>query len=120
MGSAADIDLRSLALEAKVSKHNEAFQPMGRIGRIRIGVGARFTPQEKVKYFIELVVPLSSSSNFYLKELNRNLEVLKRLEDEGFSMNLQEDGSFCCELQTKSKDITSIYEKTVSLCDKYA
>lgn len=116
MRSADKIDAERLKREARIAEHGEAYQPMGRRDGIRIGVGARFTPPDETDYFIEVVVPVSTGQGVDLEEMEAKLNVLRRLQEEGFSLISQEDSSISCELQTQGEDLVRDYENAISCC----
>ncbi len=116
--SAAKIDVEGLARKAKSSEHNEAYQKMWEQDRIRIGAGARFTTQDGTAFFIEVVVPIYSGSQVDLEAVEGKLEILRRLEEEGFSLNCHDDMSFSCELVTRKNDVENQYTRVVSLVER--
>lgn len=118
MRSAAEIDVEGLAREAKSSEYNEAYQKMWEQDRIRIGAGARFTTQDGTAFFIEVVVPIYSSPQVDLEAVERKLEILRRLEEEGFLLDCQDDMSFSCELLTRKDDVENEYARAVSLVER--
>jgi hypothetical protein len=117
LNSAVEIDKKRIEREARSSEHNEAYQPMWERDGIRIGVGARFIDPDETTFFIELVVPICTDSQVDLEILEGRLEILRRLEEETFSLTCQDDSSFCCELATRKNDIENEYIRAVSLVE---
>ena len=118
MRSAAEIDTERLAREARGSEHNEAYQPMGKLDGISMGVGARTATRGETDFFIEILIPFCSGSQVDLDGLEGKLEILRRLEEEGFSLNCQDDMSFSCELVTRKNDVENEYTRAVSLVER--
>lgn len=118
MRSAAEIDTERLAREARDSEHNEAYQPMGKLDGISMGVGARATARGETDFFIEILIPFCSGSQVDLDGLEGKLEILRRLEEEGFSLNCQDDMSFSCELVIRMNDVETEYTRAVSLVER--
>ena len=118
LSSAVEIDKKRIEREARSSEHNEAYQPMWERDGIRIGVGARIIDPDETTFFIEVVVPICTDSQVDLKRLVGRLEILRRLEEETFSLTCQDDSSFCCELVTRKNDIEKGYVRAVSLVER--
>jgi hypothetical protein len=116
--SAAEIDTERLVREAKSSKHNEAYQRLWERDGMRIGAGAQFTAQGKIVFILEVVIPFCSGSQVDLDRIEGKLEVLKGLEEVGFSLTCQDDMSFSCELVIRKDDLEGAYERAVSLLDR--
>jgi hypothetical protein len=117
--AADEIDMERLASEARISEHGEAYQPMGKRGDIRFGVGARLIAPDETAFFIEVVLPVASGSRVDLGELEEKLGTLRRLEEGGFTPTLQEDGGVVCELLTRGEDLQGEYERAVSLIEAH-
>ena len=105
-------------MEARVSEHNEAYQPMGRLDGIRIGVGAKFPPPDETTFFMEVVIHLNTGPGPDLKELERNLETMRGLEATGFSLNIQDDGGFICEFVNQRDGLEEAYDQVTLLFGK--
>ena len=118
LSSAVEIDKKRIEREARSSEHNEAYQPMWEQDGIRIGVGARLIDPDETTFFIEVVVPICTDSQVDLERLEGRLEILRRLEEETFSLTCQDDSSFCCELATRKNDIENEYMRAVSLVER--
>jgi hypothetical protein len=116
--SAVDIDKKRIEREARSSEHNEAYQPIWEQDGIRIGVGARFINPDKTPFFLEVVVPICSDSQVNLERLEGRLEILRRLEEEAFSLTCQDGSSFCCELVTPINDIENECMRAVSMVER--
>ena len=115
MKPSAEIDISRLEREAGASEHGEAYRAMGRLGDVRIGVGARHLAPDETVFFIEVVVPFTSGPRADLEELEKRLRTLRRLEEGGFTPTLQEDGDFVCELPSRGEDLQGEYERTLTL-----
>lgn len=111
----AEIDKERLVREARGLEHNEAYQPMGKLDGISVGVGARATAREEPAFFIEVLIPICSGPQVDLDELDGKLEILRRLEEEGFSLTCQDDMSFSCELTTRGEELEEGYKQAVSI-----
>jgi len=109
------IDTDNLAEDAKVSEHGEAYQQMGSLNGISVGVGAREAPQGEPAYFIEFLIPVCSGSDVDLERLAWTLEVLKRLEEKGYSLTCQDDMTFSCELTTRGEKLEGEYDRATSM-----
>ena len=79
----------------------------------RIGIGARVNGG--LVYFVEVVVPVTSGPQVELGEMERRLDVLKRLEKEVFTLTPQEDGSVSGELLVSMAGLKEAYERALSL-----
>lgn len=119
MRSVAEIDRDRLEREARCSEHGEAYQPMGKLDEISIGVGARSTAPNETAFFIEVLVPFCSGSQVDLEGLEGKLEILRRLEEGGFSLTCQDDMSFSCELVTRRDDVENEYIRAVSMVERF-
>jgi hypothetical protein len=108
-----NIDEKRLAEEARASEHGEAYRAMAKSDGYRIGIGARVNGG--LVYFVEVVVPATSGPQVELGEMERSLDVLKRLEEEGFTLTPQEDGSISGELLVQEGELERGYERAVSL-----
>lgn len=115
MRSAAEIDTERLAREARGSEHNEAYQPMGKLDGISMGVGARATTRGEAAFFIEVLIPFCSGSQVDLDGLAGMLEILRRLEKRSYSLTCQDDMSFSCELTTRGEELEGEYERAISI-----
>ena len=113
MASSDSIDEERLAEEARASEHGEAYRAMAKSGAYRIGIGARVNGG--LVYFVEVVVPATSGPHVELGEMERSLEVLKRLEEEGFTLTPQEDGSISGELLVREGELKKSYQRAVSI-----
>ena len=113
MTSSDSIDVERLAEEARASEHGEAYKAIAKNEDYRIGIGARVNGG--LVYFIEVVVPVTSGPQVELGEMERSLDVLKRLEKEGFTLTPQEDGSISGELLVHEDELERGYERTISL-----
>ena len=113
MVSSDCIDVERLAEEARASEHGEAYRAMAKSDAYRIGIGARVNGG--LVYFVEVVVPVTSGPQVELGEMERSLDVLKRLEKEGFTLTPQEDGSISGELLVSKARLEEAYERALSI-----
>ncbi len=107
------IDGDRLAEEARASEHGEAYRAMEKSDDYRIGIGARVNGG--LVYFVEVVVPVTSGPQVELGEMERRLDVLKRLEKEGFTLTPQADGSISGELLVFKARLEEAYERALSI-----
>ena len=113
MATSDNIDERRLAEEARASEHGEAYRAMAKSDEYRIGIGARVNGG--LVYFVEVVVPVTSGPQVELGEMERSLDVLKRLEEAGFALTPQEDGSISGELLVQEDELEEAYERALSI-----
>lgn len=113
MASSDSIDEERLAEEARASEHGEAYRAMAKSDEYRIGIGARVNGG--LVYFVEVVVPATAGPQIELGEMERRLDVLKRLEEEGFTLTPQEDGSISGELLVQKGELERGYERAASI-----
>ena len=113
MATSDNIDEKRLAEEARASEHGEAYRTMEKIDEYRIGIGARVNGG--LVYFVEVVVPVTSGPRVELGEMERSLDVLKRLDEEGFTLTPQEDGSISGELLVPEDELERGYARVVSI-----
>ena len=113
METSDNINEKRLAEEARASEHGEAYRAMAKRDSYRIGVGARVNGG--LVYFVEVVVPVTSGPQVELGEMERRLDVLKRLEGEGFTLTPQEDGRISSELLVQVGELEQGYQRAVSL-----
>jgi hypothetical protein len=113
LATSDNIDEKRLAEEARASEHGEAYRAMEKIDEYRIGIGARVNGG--LVYFVEVVVPVTSGPRVELGEMERSLDVLKRLDEEGFTLTPQEDGSISGELLVPEDELERGYERVVSI-----
>ena len=113
MASSDSIDVERLAEEARASDHGEAYMAMVKSEDFRIGIGARVNGG--LVYFVEVVVPVTSGPQVELGEMERSLDVLKRLEEEGFTLTPQEDGSISGEFLVSKARLEEAYEGALSI-----
>ena len=113
MATSDNIDEKRLAEEARASEHGEAYRAMVKNDSYRIGVGARVNGG--LVYFVEVVVPVTSGPQVELGEMERRLDILKRLEGVGFILTPQEDGNIGGELLVPVGELDQGYQRAVSL-----
>ena len=113
MATSDSIDGERLAAEARASEHGEAYRAMAKSDAYRIGVGARVNGG--LVYFVEVVISVTSGPQVELGEMERSLDVLKRLEKEGFTLTPQEDGSISGELLVSKAGLEEAYERVLSI-----
>lgn len=113
MAASDNIDEKRLAEEARASEHGEAYKAMAKRDSYRIGVGARVNGG--LTFFVEVVVPVTSGPQVELGDMERRLDVLKRLEGEGFTLTPQEDGSISGELLVQVDELEQGYERALSI-----
>jgi hypothetical protein len=113
LATSDNIDEKRLAEEARASEPGEAYRAMAKSGEYRIGIGARVNGG--LVYFVEVVVPATSGPQVELGEIEKRLVVLKQLEDEGFTLTPQEDGSISGELLVQKGELEKGYQRAVSL-----
>jgi hypothetical protein len=115
MRPSTEIDADRLADEARGSEHGEAYQQMGGLNGIGVGVGAREASRGEPEYFIEFLIPVCSGSEVDLDRLAWTLEVLKGLEERGYSLTCQDDMTFSCEITTRGEKLEGEYDRAISL-----
>jgi hypothetical protein len=115
MKPSTEIDTDLLAREAKASEHGEAYQQMGRLNGIGLGVGARETSRGEPEYFIECLIPICPDSEVDLGRMAWILEVLRGLEEGGYSLTCQDDMTFSCELTTRGEKLEGEYDRAISM-----
>ncbi len=113
MASSDSLDVERLAEEARASEHGEAYRAMAKSEDYRIGIGARVNGG--LVYFVEVVAPVTSGPQVELGEMERSLDVLKRLEKEGFALTPQEDGSISGEFLASKARLEEAYERVLSI-----
>jgi hypothetical protein len=113
LATSDSIDVDLLAEEARASEHGEAYRAMAKNEEYRIGIGARVNGG--LVYFVEVVVPITSGPQVELGEMERSLDVLKRLEKEGFTLTPQEDGSISGEFLISKARLEEAYERALSI-----
>jgi len=113
LATSDNIDERHLTKEARASEHGEAYRAMEKSDGYRIGIGARVNGG--LVYFVEVVVPATSGPQVELGEMERSLDVLKRLEEEGFTLTPQEDGSISGELLVFKARLEEAYERALAI-----
>jgi hypothetical protein len=116
--SADEIDTESLVRKAESSKHNESYQQLWEGGGLRIGAGVRVANRGKPVFFLEAVIPFCQGPKVDLDRMEKMLEILRELEEEGFSLTCQNDMSFNCELVIRKDDLERVYERTASFLGK--
>jgi hypothetical protein len=107
------IDTKTLAEEAKASKHKETYRLLEKNQNYRIGVGARADSPDAPSFFIEVVINLSSgSSEVDLSRLEKSLHCLKMLQAKGYSLTYQDGNSISGE---KTKTIQNPNEEYLTI-----
>ena len=115
MRPSTEIDADRLADVARGSEHGEAYQQMGRHKGIGVGVGAREASRGEPVHFIEFLIPVCSGSEVDLDRLAWTLEVLKSLDERGYSLTCQDDMSFSCELTLPGEELVGEYERALTM-----
>jgi len=112
--------IHTLREEAEKSGDNEAFTVLAKIGDCRIGMGARLESSGEPTFFIEVLVSLCTGNDHVnLNIMERKLSLLKRLHQEGYVLDCEEDGCVSCELTVQSKSLTAECMSASSILEKY-
>ncbi|XHH08930.1 MAG: hypothetical protein ACFCUE_15405 [Candidatus Bathyarchaeia archaeon] len=106
------IDTNNLQKMAQASEDKEAYQLIAKTGRYRIGVGARLPQHAQTPvFFIEIVVNMCPAcSKVDLSFLGKALNVLRSLEQNGYTLTCQDDNSILCEKLTSEKTLQNELE----------
>jgi hypothetical protein len=99
------INVHALQEEAKKSEDKEAFTVLARMSNCRVGVGVRLKAPANPVFFVEIIVSLCHPHHAVnLYSLEKNLLILKRLKERGYSLTCIEDGTVSCELSVLSQN----------------
>lgn len=102
------IHIDSLEEEAKKSEEKEAFKVLVKMQNCRVGAGARYDSADNLSFFVEVLLNLCASNNpMNLDLVEKNLVLLRRIEERGYVLSCEEDGSILCELTVSSKNLIS-------------
>jgi len=105
------IDMRLLESEAETSEHGESYKVLERSRNYRVGVGARLGPSDRLSYFLEVVIILCPRSpEVDTAHLEKELMLLKELQERGYSLSCEDDGSISCEASIASRNLDGEYE----------
>lgn len=92
------VDPKNLQKTAETSEDKEAYQVVVKTMRYRVGVGARLPAAQTPLFFVEIVVNLCPAcTKADLDFLEKALNVLKTLEQNGYTLTCQDDNSILCE-----------------------
>jgi hypothetical protein len=121
MKNSKPVDAKALLRQAKASEHKEAYQPIAKTGKYRVGIGARLplSPTQPPTFFVEVIVNMCPAcTKVNITFLEKALACLKTLEQNGYTLTCQDDNSILCEklatekaLQTELKAASSAVEK---------
>jgi len=110
------IDADSLQEEAKKSEDKEAFAVLARMRNCRVGVGARLESPSKPIFFVEIIANLCTDHHaLNLDSLENSLLILRKLEEKGYVLTCEDDGSVSCELAVPSENLTLEYKAAISI-----
>jgi len=110
------IDIKVLLKKAQDSEHKEAYMPLDKSPRFRIGVGVRLTPPDSSSFFVEILIYLCSSSSAPdLKLLENSLICLKELQARNYILTCQDDNCISCETAVQVQNLTEEYVEVKSL-----
>lgn len=113
MNAASKINVHSLQEEARKSEDKEAFTVLAKVGNCRIGVGVRLKLLAEPTFFVEVLVSLCTSQDAVdLNLIDRGLSLLRRLEQNEYVLNCEEDGCISCELTVQLKDLSAEFKDT--------
>lgn len=110
----------SLQYEAERSEDNEAFKVLAKIYDCRIGMGARLESSGEPTFFVEVLVSLCTGRNqVNLNIMENKLSLLRRLNQNGYVLNCEEDGCVSCELNVQSKSLAAECMTARSILERY-
>ena len=110
------IDTYCLQEEAKKSEDKEAFVVLARMRNCRVGVGARLESPSKPIFFVEIIANLCTDHHaLNLDSLENSLLTLRKLEEKGYVLTCEDDGSVSCELAVPSENLTLEYKAAISI-----
>ena len=108
MKESTRIHIDALEGEAKKSEEKEAFKVLVKMQNCRVGAGARYDSADNLSFFVEVIVSLcASNSPVNLDLVEKNLVLLRRIEEGGYVLYCEEDGSILRELTVPSKNLIS-------------
>ena len=118
MKKVSKINIQSLQEEAKKSEVKEAFTVVAKMQNCRIGVGARLESPETSAFFVEVLVSLFTSHHpLNLDLVEKNLFLLRQLDERGYVLNCEEDGCISCELIVPSEKLITECEATTLIIE---
>jgi hypothetical protein len=100
MKNSKPVDAKALLRQAKASEHKEAYQPIAKTGKYRVGIGARLplSPTQPSTFFVEVIVNMCPAcTKVDIAFLETALCCLKTLEHNGYTLTCQDDNSILCE-----------------------
>ena len=113
------INVNSLQEEAEKSEDKEAFTVLARLPGYRVGAGARLESSANPAFFIEIIVSVCAGHHAVnLNSLKKNLSVLSRLQERGYLLTCEGDGTVSCEVAVPSEKVTAEYETAISIVEK--
>ena len=116
MRKANKIDAHSLQEKANKSEDKEAFAVLARMRNCRVGVGARMESATKPIFFIEITASLCADHHTVnLNSLENSMLILRKLEERGYVLTCDEDGSISCELAVLAENLTVEYKAAISI-----
>lgn len=102
------INTKILLNAAKASEHKEAYQPITKTAKCRVGIGARLfpLPAQQPTFFVEVTINMCPAcSKVDIIFLERALACLKKLEQNGYILTCQDDNSILCEKVASEKTL---------------
>ncbi|MCW4004924.1 MAG: hypothetical protein NWE95_13540 [Candidatus Bathyarchaeota archaeon] len=100
------INTKILINVAKASEHKEAYQPITKTVKCRVGVGARLSSPsaQQPTFFVEVIINMCPAcSKVDIVFLERALACLKKLEQNGYTLTCQDDNTILCEKVASEK-----------------
>jgi len=102
------VNTKTLIEAAKASEHKEAYQPIAKTGKYRVGIGARLplSPTQPPTFFVEVIVNMCPAcTKVNITFLEKALACLKTLEQNGYTLTCQDDNSILCEKLASEKTL---------------
>ena len=112
------INVNSLQEEAEKSEDKEAFTVLARLPGYRVGVGARLEFSNPT-FFVEIIANVCAGHHAVnLNSLKKNLSVLSQLQERGYLLTCEGDGTISCEVAVPSENLKAEYETAISIVEK--
>ncbi len=113
--SANKIDTKRLRKKAMLEDFLESYETIIRKKDYKVGAGVRISDPKESLFFLEIVAPLcEEGERLNIKRLRRRLDVLEKIEGEGYTIRCDKD-FIVCEKSIPEIDLEKEYMRLVHI-----
>ncbi|MDD1776492.1 MAG: hypothetical protein LUP94_03955 [Candidatus Methanomethylicus sp.] len=111
------VDLPALIREAKLSEDREAYRTLEACSSYRLGVVARIGSDGQEAVLLELLL-LPGGREVDIESMEKKIAAIRRLQESGYDISNEEDGSISCEMAVTASDLGETYGKVSDILAK--